>query len=86
MERTEEQKQKLLKDLWYKRNPSHDRDSNGVDRFWGTVLCVLEDYKVALTLPDVVKPFYCGSDYNHNAGRCKSQCRMCTLEEKKGKQ
>jgi len=52
MKRTEEQKQKLLKDLWYKRNPSHDRDSNGVDRFWGTVLCVLEDYKVALTLPD----------------------------------
>ena len=36
-----------------------------------------------LTLPDVVKPFYCGSDYNHNAGRCKHQCRLCMVEEKK---
>ena len=39
-----------------------------------------------LTICDVVKPFYCGSDYNHNAGKCKSQCRMCSLEEKKGQQ
>jgi hypothetical protein len=43
-----------------------------------------KEKKEQLTLPDVVKPFYCGSDYNHNAGRCKSQCRLCMLEEKKG--
>ena len=54
MEKTEEQKQQILKDLWYKRNPCHDKDQNGVDRFWGTVLCVLEDYNKALTLPIVV--------------------------------
>ena len=82
VKRTEKQKQKLLEDLWSKRNPSHDRDSSGVDRFWGTVLCVFEDYKVALTLPDVVKPSYCGSDWKHSAGRCKNQCRLCMLEEK----
>jgi len=57
MERTEEQKQKLLKDLWYKRNPSHDKDQNGVDRFWGTVLCVFNDYQKALTIPVVVKRY-----------------------------
>ena len=83
MERTEEQKEQLLQDLWYKRNPSHDKDNNGVDRFWGTALCVFEDYKLALTLPDVVKPFYCGADENHNAGRCKNQCRLCSIDEEK---
>ena len=55
MERTEEQKEQLLQDLWYKRNPSHDKDNNGVDRFWGTALCVFEDYKLALTLPVVMQ-------------------------------
>lgn len=49
------------------------------------ITCLEERIK-QLTLTDVVKPFYCGSDYNHNAGRCKSQCRMCNLEEKKGQQ
>jgi hypothetical protein len=76
MERTEEQKQKLLQNLWDKRNPSHDRDSNGVDRFWGTALCVFEDYKIALTLPDVVKPFYCHSEES-NGLRCGTQCLGC---------
>ena len=87
VEKTEEQKEQILKDLWYKRNPCHDKDQYGVDRFWGTVLCVFEDYKRALALPIVEKPFYCGAeDYTHSAGRCKSQCRMCNLEEKKGQQ
>jgi hypothetical protein len=54
MEKTEEQKQQILKDLWYKRNPAHDKDSAGVDRFWGTVLCVLDDYNKALTLHGIV--------------------------------
>lgn len=44
----------------------------------------LDDYNKALTLPCVVKPYYCGSDHNHNAGRCKNQCRLCSIEEKKG--
>jgi hypothetical protein len=51
MEKTEEQKQQILKELWYNRNPCHDNDQEGNDRFWGTVLCVFEDYKLALTLP-----------------------------------
>jgi hypothetical protein len=81
MKRTKEQKERLLKELWNKRNPCHDKDQNGVDRFWGTVLCVFEDYKVALTLPDVVKPFYCHSE---DAGglRCGSQCLGCEGMEK----
>ena len=83
MEKTEEQKQQILKEQWYNRNPCHDKDQNGVDRFWGTVLCVLEDYNKALTLPVVVKPFYCGADENHNAGRCKNQCRLCFIDEEK---
>ena len=53
MKKTEKQKEQILKDLWYKRNPCHDKDQNGVDRFWGTVLCVFEDYNKALTIPDV---------------------------------
>lgn len=86
MKKTESEKQELLKHFWSKRNPSHDFDNNGVDRFWGTALMVIEEYQEALTLGVVVKPFYCGSDYNHDAGRCKDQCRMCNLEEKKGQQ
>lgn len=82
MKRTEEQKQKLLEDLWYKRNPSHDRDSNGVDRFWGTVLCVLEDYNKALTLPDVVKSFYCWNS-KCDGKKCKNQCMGCEYYEEK---
>ena len=82
MERTEEQKQKLLKDLWDKRNPSHDRDGNGVDRFWGTALCVFEDYKLALTLPDVVKPFYCWNS-KCDGKKCKNQCMGCEYYEEK---
>lgn len=54
MEKTDKQKQQILKDLWYKRNPCHDKDQNGVDRFWGTVLCVFEDYRKALTIPVVI--------------------------------
>lgn len=58
MEKTEEQKQQILKDLWYKRNPAHDKDSAGVDRFWGTVICVFNDYNKALTLPIVSTRLY----------------------------
>jgi hypothetical protein len=53
MERTDKQKEQLLKDLWYSRNPCHDKDQNGVDRFWGTALCVFNDYQKALTIPVV---------------------------------
>lgn len=77
MEKTEEQKQQILKEQWYKRNPCHDKDQNGVDRFWGTVLCVLEDYNKALTLPDVVKPSYCADESYHKIDRCKEQCGGC---------
>ena len=31
----------------------------------------------------VSKPFYCGADENHNAGRCKNQCRLCSIDEEK---
>jgi len=55
MEKTELEKQELLKELWYRRNPCHDRDSNGVDRFWRTALLVFEEYQKALTIPVVVK-------------------------------
>ena len=72
----------LLKSLWYKRNPSHDKDSLGRDRFWGTVLCVFDDYKKALLEPILVKPFFCGSESNHNLERCKNQCKFCSLEDK----
>ena len=54
MKKTEKQKQELIKELWYNRNPCHENDQSGVDRFWGTVLCVLDDYNKALTLPVVV--------------------------------
>jgi len=75
MERTDKQKEQLLKDLWYSRNPCHDNDQEGNDRFWGTVLCVFEDYKLALTLPDVVEPFFCN---NEKVGvRCTTQCLGC---------
>ena len=57
MGKTEKQKEQILKDLWYKRNPCHDKDQNGVDRFWGTVLCVFNDYQKALTIPVVVKRY-----------------------------
>ena len=55
MKKTEKQKQELIKELWYNRNPCHEKDQSGVDRFWGTVLCVLDDYNKALTLPVVEK-------------------------------
>jgi len=48
MEKTHKQKEQLLEDLWYKRNPCHDNDQEGNDRFWGTVLCVFNDYQKAL--------------------------------------
>jgi hypothetical protein len=85
MERTDKQKEQLLKDLWYKRNPCHDNDQEGNDRFWGTALCVFNDYNLALTLPDVVKPFYCHSE---EAGglRCGTQCLGCDGMERDERQ
>ena len=43
----------------------------------------LESLKKQLRLCDVSKPFYCGADENHNAGRCKNQCRLCSTDEEK---
>ena len=77
MERTDKQKEQLLKDLWYSRNPCHDKDQEGNDRFWGTALCVFNDYQKALTLPDVVKPSYCADESYHKIDRCKNQCGGC---------
>ena len=37
--------EKLLIDLWYKRNPCHELNSNsGEDMFWKTAFMVFEDY------------------------------------------
>lgn len=37
--------EKLLIDLWYKRNPSHEiNSSSGEDMFWKTAFMVFEDY------------------------------------------
>ena len=37
--------EKLLIDLWYKRNPCHELNSNsGEDMFWRTAFMVFEDY------------------------------------------
>ncbi len=37
--------EKLLIDLWYKRNPCHEYNLNsGEDMFWRTALMVFEDY------------------------------------------
>lgn len=37
--------EKLLIDLWYKRNPCHEINSNsGEDMFWKTTFMVFEDY------------------------------------------
>ena len=36
---------KLLIELWYKRNPCHELNSNsGEDMFWKTAFMVFEDY------------------------------------------
>ena len=43
----------------------------------------LEERIEQLTIPVVVKSFYCGADENHNAGRCKNQCRLCSIDEEK---
>tara|TARA_R110000851_G_scaffold223851_2_gene376688 strand:- start:342 stop:599 length:258 start_codon:yes stop_codon:yes gene_type:complete len=85
MERTDEQKEQLLKDLWYKRNPCHDNDQEGNDRFWGTALCVFADYNLALTLPDVVKPFCCHSEESCGL-RCDTQCLGCDGMERNKRQ
>lgn len=52
MDEYKQKKQDLLKELWYKRNPCHDKDTDGVDRFWGTVICVFDDLNNALTKKD----------------------------------
>ena len=37
--------EKLLIDLWYKRNPCHELNSNSCeDMFWRTAFMVFEDY------------------------------------------
>ena len=37
--------EKLLIELWYKRNPCHELNSNsGEDMFWRTAFMVFEDY------------------------------------------
>jgi len=37
--------EELLIDLWYKRNPRHELNSNsGEDMFWRTAFMVFEDY------------------------------------------
>ena len=37
--------EKLLKELWYKRNPCHElNSSSGEDMFWKTAFMVFEDY------------------------------------------
>ena len=37
--------EKLLIELWYKRNPCHELNSNsGEDMFWKTAFMVFEDY------------------------------------------
>jgi len=47
------EKLKLIEELWYNRNPCHENDQEGNDRFWETVLCVFNDYEKALTIPIV---------------------------------
>lgn len=63
MERTDKQKEQLLQDLWYKRNPCHDNDQEGNYRFWGTVLCVFSDYQKALNIPLVTNRFLAIAHY-----------------------
>ena len=50
-ERTEEQKDKLLENLWNKRRPAHD------NTFWKTVRLIIEDYTEALNKPNTVIEF-----------------------------
>jgi len=36
--------EKLLKELWYKRNPCHELNADTEnDMYWGTVICVIND-------------------------------------------
>lgn len=46
---------KLLKTLWYERNPVHDFDENGEDRFWRTLLCVFNDYQESINKHTLVR-------------------------------
>ena len=34
----------ILKEKWYERNPVHDLDKKGKDRFWVTLQMVFKDY------------------------------------------
>ena len=36
--------EKLIKDLWYKRNPCHEVNPNGEDMFFKSSFMVFEDY------------------------------------------
>jgi len=47
------EKLRLLEEFWHNRNPCHENDQEGNDRFWETVLCVFNDYEKALTIPVV---------------------------------
>jgi len=45
--------EKLLIELWYKRNPCHELNSNsGEDMFWKTAFMVFEDYVRAVSRND----------------------------------
>lgn len=41
-----EEEIKILKSIWYDRNPSHESNANSnEDMFFGTILCVFKDFK-----------------------------------------
>tara|TARA_R100001510_G_C7648692_1_gene206060 strand:+ start:1153 stop:1464 length:312 start_codon:yes stop_codon:yes gene_type:complete len=42
---TKKAREEKLKELWYARNPQHELNADTEkDMFWGTVLCVFEDF------------------------------------------
>ena len=73
MEKTE--KLRLLEKLWYSRNPCHDIDAMGNDRFWETVMFVFEDYNNALTRSFVMCRLLC---INTNGYRCLTKGKKYT--------
>ena len=80
---TEKEQITELKRLWLSRNPQHDTNADTdfqEDMFWGTVLCVFNDFEKIINAPQTFY-FLCDRECQ-GENQCSEQCYSCADMEK----
>ncbi len=67
-----EYNEKLLIELWYKRNPSHEANSDsGEDMFWKTAFMVFEDYLNEINKPKEAFLDLVSNEVSQSCNKCE---------------